>query len=196
MAGAFSELVKPGGEVVAVDAHDQREVHEGYEFVKVDDASLPFPDARFDLVVSNHVMEHVGTRADQTHHLREIRRVLAPGGFAYLAVPNRWRPVEPHFRLPFLSWLPQKLSDRYVKLSGKGDWYDVEPPSARTMAGLLDSSGLEWQDCTLEAARVLAEVEQSAGLVTRVLSRAPSWLFRLGAPLVPSMIYVASGRRS
>jgi SAM-dependent methyltransferase len=38
--------------------------------------------------------------------LDEVWRVLKPGGLAYLACPNRYSLVEPHYRLPFLSWFP------------------------------------------------------------------------------------------
>jgi SAM-dependent methyltransferase len=46
--------------------------------------ALPFPDADFDVVIANHVLEHV---ADDARALAEIRRVLRPGGWAMLAVP-------------------------------------------------------------------------------------------------------------
>jgi SAM-dependent methyltransferase len=117
-------------------------VFDGYRFVKVEDATLPLPDESFDIVVSNHVMEHVGTVADQVQHFSEIRRVMAPGGAAYVAVPNRWRVIEPHFHLRFLSWLPPRLANRYVRVSGKGEWYEVVPPSARRMKRLLTGAGL------------------------------------------------------
>ena len=55
---------------------------------------LPFDDARFDVVISNHVIEHVGDEAAQHAHLREIRRVMKADGSAYLAVPNRWMLTE------------------------------------------------------------------------------------------------------
>src|SRR3546814_17958343 len=74
--------------------------------------------------LSNHVIEHVGNADAQRHHLDEIRRVLAPDGVVYFAAPNRWRLVEPHFRLPFLSWLPNPASDRYVRVMGRGSHYD------------------------------------------------------------------------
>ncbi|MGF1446231.1 MAG: methyltransferase domain-containing protein [Pikeienuella sp.] len=45
---------------------------------------LPFEDASIDLVLCNHVLEHVPE--DQVA-MREIRRVLAPGGLAILQVP-------------------------------------------------------------------------------------------------------------
>jgi hypothetical protein len=48
----------------------------------------------------------VGDLVDQRHHLSEVRRVMNPTGIGYIAVPNRWMLVEPHYRLAFLSWLP------------------------------------------------------------------------------------------
>src|SRR5439155_26940540 len=40
---------------------------------------LPFPGASFDLVVTNDVLQHVA-EAEVAASLRELRRVLAPGG--------------------------------------------------------------------------------------------------------------------
>lgn len=49
------------------------------------DEPLPFPDAMFDIVVCNHVLEHV---FETEHALRDLRRVTAPGGIILLGVPN------------------------------------------------------------------------------------------------------------
>ncbi len=51
---------------------------------RIDLAALPYPDADFDVVIANHVLEHV---ADDSRALAEIRRVLRPGGWAMLAAP-------------------------------------------------------------------------------------------------------------
>lgn len=51
-----------------------------------DALNLSYPDGNFDLVVSSEVIEHVG-RPDQM--IREIARVLAPGGVAILTFPSR-----------------------------------------------------------------------------------------------------------
>jgi SAM-dependent methyltransferase len=47
---------------------------------------LPFPDGRFDLVTSFDVVYHMAV-ADDVAALRELRRVLRPGGWAFLRVP-------------------------------------------------------------------------------------------------------------
>jgi SAM-dependent methyltransferase len=51
---------------------------------KMDLQALPFGAASFDLVIANHVLEHV---ADDVLAVTEISRVLAPGGHAILQTP-------------------------------------------------------------------------------------------------------------
>jgi SAM-dependent methyltransferase len=51
---------------------------------RIDLQQIPYPDRSFDLVVANHVLEHV---EDDTAALTEIARVLAPGGHAILQTP-------------------------------------------------------------------------------------------------------------
>lgn len=52
--------------------------------VKMDIHQIPFEENRFDVVLCNHVLEHV---ANDIKAMSEIRRVLKPGGWAILQVP-------------------------------------------------------------------------------------------------------------
>jgi ubiquinone/menaquinone biosynthesis C-methylase UbiE len=70
--------------VEVVDVCDIRLERGGYRFSLAADTKLPFEDASFDVVLSNHVIEHV---RDDAAHISEIRRVLRDGGVGYLAVP-------------------------------------------------------------------------------------------------------------
>jgi ubiquinone/menaquinone biosynthesis C-methylase UbiE len=50
-------------------------------------AQYPFPDSEFGLCVSNYVVEHV---ADGLSHLKEVARVLRPGGRYVFRTVNRF----------------------------------------------------------------------------------------------------------
>ena len=52
--------------------------------VPLDVEALPFPDESFDLIICNHVLEHVG---DDRRAMREVWRALKPSGRAILQVP-------------------------------------------------------------------------------------------------------------
>lgn len=51
------------------------------QFAQADGARLPFGDGQFDLVLSHAVIEHVATPLE---YLRELRRVVRPGGHVFL----------------------------------------------------------------------------------------------------------------
>jgi SAM-dependent methyltransferase len=107
-------------------------------FVRGDAELLPFRSGSFDVVICNHVYEHTD---DASRLVAEIDRVLAPEGVCYFAGPNKYEPVEPHYRLPFLSWLPGKLADCYMRLTGKGQRYPEKPrsrPQLRQMLSRFD----------------------------------------------------------
>jgi ubiquinone/menaquinone biosynthesis C-methylase UbiE len=52
--------------------------------VKMDIHQIPFSENHFDVVLCNHVLEHV---KDDILAMKEIHRVLKPGGWAILQVP-------------------------------------------------------------------------------------------------------------
>lgn len=75
---------------------------------------LRFDDGFFDVVTAIEVIEHI---LDLEKAVREIARVLRPGGAFLITAPNRWFPVETHSfrfrgrevpskRWPFVPWVP------------------------------------------------------------------------------------------
>lgn len=174
--------------VMAVDVIDQRQVTQGYDFTLVKDTTLPVGDASFDVVLSNHVIEHVGDAHAQRHHISELRRVLKKNGIGYLAVPNRWMLVEPHYHLAFLSWLPTPWRTPYLRLMGRGEVYDCNPPSKNDLEVLLRKGGLEFEFLSTRALRELLRLE-GAGLVAKVAGKLPDSLLGQFASINPTLIY-------
>jgi SAM-dependent methyltransferase len=84
-------------------AHHLEAAYPGTSFVQVTPGDpLPFADRQFDIVFSNAVVEHAGSRASQHAFIREALRV---GRRFFLTTPNRWFPVEVHTGLPLLHFL-------------------------------------------------------------------------------------------
>ncbi len=53
--------------------------------VKADICNLPFADNQYDMILCNHVLEHI---SDDTKAMQELFRVLKPGGMAILQIPQ------------------------------------------------------------------------------------------------------------
>jgi SAM-dependent methyltransferase len=186
----FGEAGPMGWDVDAVDVEDVRLVREGYRFRTVTGTTLPFDDASFDVVLTNHVIEHVGDEEAQRAHLREVRRVLRNDGVAYLAVPCRWMLVEPHFKLPFLSWLPMPLSHAYVRLAGKGTHYDCLPLTCGRLEPMLADAGFAWRQHTGDALRLTFELERpDAPLYRHGLRHVPDAMYTVARRAFPTLIY-------
>jgi 2-polyprenyl-3-methyl-5-hydroxy-6-metoxy-1,4-benzoquinol methylase len=185
-------LAEAGATVIGVDI-DQPGLHRAAErfgdalsFVLADSEQLPLGDQSVDVVVCNHVYEHV---LDPDALMRELRRVVRPTGALYLGLGNRLGVMEPHYRLPFLSYLPRGLADRYVRAFDRADHYHEQ---FRTRAGLLRLvRGLTVWDYTWT---LLAEPDRfaAADIVPGPVTRLPPRLVRALRPVVPTFIWVGS----
>jgi SAM-dependent methyltransferase len=92
---------------------------------------LTFPDSHFDYALLNEVLEHV---PDERRALKEIFRVLSPGGSLFVFSPNRWFPFEthgiawknggkkiPHW-VPFIPYVPLELGSKCFSYWARNYW--------------------------------------------------------------------------
>jgi ubiquinone/menaquinone biosynthesis C-methylase UbiE len=87
----------------------------------VDDAmKLSFFDNSFDVVNCTHIYEHV---PDSKQLMREVYRVLKPGGVCFFAAGNRLVFLEAHYKLPLLSVVPKFIAHKYIRFFKKADYY-------------------------------------------------------------------------
>lgn len=102
-------------------AREREQARPAARFLHAPAEALPFTESSFDGVLLNEVLEHV---TDEVQTLREIHRVLRPGGHLVVMSPNRWFPFEGHgmhigqhqvgFPVPLLPWLPSKIGQRFM----------------------------------------------------------------------------------
>jgi SAM-dependent methyltransferase len=137
--------------VELIEAHSRAARERGIDTRTADlDAGIPFGDAEFDLVHANQVIEHV-RRTDVL--LREVRRVLAPGGVACIATNNlaSWHNV---FSLALgFQPMPTHVSDELIlgnPLNPEDHWPHVDHGrthlrlfTARALTELCAHHGLE-----------------------------------------------------
>jgi len=114
---------------------------------------LPFPEASFDLVVMNGVLEWVAASNEeappeqiQQAYISEMYRLLRPGGHFYLGIENRYGygyffgKKDEHTYLRFSTLLPRRLANLYSQLA-RGKPYREYTYSAKQLKLLLHRSG-------------------------------------------------------
>lgn len=119
-AGRFREVVAVDVDTPALLFANTSNSADNLQFLAMDSQKLAFPDASFDAVTCTHIYEHV---PDPTKLMREIHRVLKPGGACFFSAGNRFSWMEPHYRLPLLSVIPKPWADLYLRLLKRGDHY-------------------------------------------------------------------------
>jgi len=173
-------------EVFSVDIIDQRQIYNGYSFTRLENEILPFPNQSFDIIVSNHIIEHV-VNADL--HLAEISRLIRDDGLVYLATPNRLWPWEVHYRIFFLHYLPapiflllMKRLDRYHEDVFLINWFSLNQKITKDFILISFSERIcKWphqyyMNCTQT--------------IARLLSYCPLWLYRFFTFIHPTFVVV------
>ena len=176
----LSRLVPITGMVVGLDIELPR-VQDSREFshnvICAAGEYVPLASESFDLVFSHEVLEHV---QDDQKAIREMVRVLKPGGRIVLFCPNRGYPFETHGHYwkgkyhfgntALINWLPRSLRDKlaphvavYTRkdLAGLFEGLPVRFVEQRTIFGAYDNI-IERKPCFGKALRsVLLALEKT-----------------------------------
>lgn len=174
--------------VCSVDVVDERIVSDNYTFKLSKDETIPYEDSSFDIVVTNHVIEHV---LDQRLHMQEITRVLRDDGVIYLATPNKYWIFDPHYvKLPFISWFPRRISTFYLKVLRNKEW-DISPLSTMGIARLAKENALKATNVTPEIVKKPQDYNLDVYKgVQPIAKRIPRALLNRLAFLLPTHIFM------
>lgn len=161
-----------------------------FQFIIGDGTRLPFLDTSFDIIVCNQVFEHV---RNQDKLIAEVYRVLKLDGICYIATANKLWPLEPHTKLPFLSYLPKSIADKYIRKFRGPNEYDVFLPTYWKLRRIISNKFDLIIDLTSivikypEKFYITNEIPKS---VRGILTKIPLWLLQIFVPLSPSWIII------
>jgi len=143
-ARAFAWDVHEGAQLVTIDIAPgfsprgkQNAVskgHRGTSYAVADVRYIPFTDDSFDLVLSDSTLDHFHTADEIRVALRELARVLKPGGILIIALDNPQNVTDPLFQL----WLRR----------GKPPFFIGETLSRKQLVQSLENLGLQATDTT------------------------------------------------
>jgi SAM-dependent methyltransferase len=160
--------------------HAPRDIPSNTFFVQADAMRLPVMSESVDIALCSQVYEHV---PDDVRLIHEIYRILKPGGVVFFSGPNKLYPVEPHYFLPFLHWLPSRWADLYLKLFRKGDHYYERSRTIWSLRRLVAEFSI--RDVTGELIKREPDLLASQRWSIH-LHRMPLWVWHILAPVLPN----------
>lgn len=105
---------------------------DGYVEVKGNALNLPYQHGDFDLIFSNSVIEHVGSKENQVIFANEVKRLCDK---YIIQTPSFWFPLEPHSLLPFFQFIPHSIRAFFIM------WFHINYfPKAKNYKDALATS--------------------------------------------------------
>ena len=186
------ELATSASQVIGVDVDSEAiglaSGRGGARYVVATADELPFADASFDAVVCNHIYEHV---PDARAMMSELHRVMRADSACYFACGHTLQLVEPHYRQPFLSWVPRRCASFWVRSLGLGASYDVHFVAPWRLRSLFERfSAVEMISPAMlrepvrygfpDLARMPRVVRRGVAVASKAIALlAPTWIFML-----------------
>lgn len=153
------------------------------QFINGDAMTLPFGDGVIDVVICAQIYEHVPSDVVLA---KEIYRILKPGGIVFFSGPNWLFPIEPHYHMLFLHWLPANIADYWLRLRGRGLHYYERSRNFWGLRRLWNQ--FEIQDITVSLIRDYILPNSRYG--KWALLELPPFFWRLFLPFFPNFNWI------
>jgi len=157
-------------------------------FIIGDAIRLPFKNETYDIVICNHVYEHV---PDANALMDEIFRILKSGGFCYFGAGNRFCIIEPHYRLPLLSWFPKPIANLYLYIMNRERPYYENLRSYFGIKNLFTRFFIT--DYTINIIEN-PDIFNAEDIIRKkaLIRKIPKWAIRILIPIIPTYIFILS----
>jgi ubiquinone/menaquinone biosynthesis C-methylase UbiE len=126
----------------------------GHRITQADLQAIPCDSEQYDYAMLNEVLEHV---PDERVALREVYRILKPGGMLFVFSPNRWFPFEthglylkssgrrvPHW-LPFIPYISLNIGNRFFRYWARNYWQTELRELVSSAGFTIIKAGFLWQ---------------------------------------------------
>ncbi len=120
------------------------------DFRLYDGLNMPFEENSFDTVILNDVLEHIPYNFMDAL-IERIKYVLEPNGIIYISVTNRLDLIEPHTRIPFITWFPKIFWEHIERIFKSRSNYritNIYPYTFRRLKSFCKRHNLYFTDYT------------------------------------------------
>lgn len=156
-------------------------------FIRGDALTLPFSDDSFDAIICTQVYEHV---PDDQVLFSELSRIIRSNGIIFFSGPNKLFPIEPHYKIPFIHWLPLSWADWFIRIIHKGSLFDIRSRTYHDLRKIFIN--FDVFDMTLPLLKTLKDRNRNFGsFLLGILLKLPKSVWRqFLLPFTPNINWV------
>lgn len=149
------------------------------EYICGDGALIPIEHNSIDVIILNHVIEHIKYKEKL---MKECNRILRKEGVIYIATPNKHFFLDPHTKIPFFGYMSEKIHDRY----------NIHNPSRKEMIELFKKYELSYKYLSLDIISHLNQFEEYNILAYKLFSIIFKYLsfYKIQDYLIPTHIFI------